>query len=174
MEDKLKTWAQQHRKEMDVFQAPEFLWERIAAQLDRQEKTRQYWWKNAYVRIAASIVLILVSATFLVLYQRQLTSENTLQAAYPELKQAEAYFKPIIAAKMRRIEQIGDKDLLNLLLEDLALLEKDYQTLAKDLQDHADNRQIIQAMIANYRSRLQLLERILNQLEQKQQDNVEL
>jgi Ser/Thr protein kinase RdoA (MazF antagonist) len=76
----------------------------------------------------------------------------------------------MIVAKVQRLEQIGDKALTAALLQDLALLEQDYETLAKDLRDNADNQQLIKAMVENYRSRLQLLERILNEIEQKQSD----
>lgn len=164
-----------HRREADMLQAPDFLWERIAAELDQQQKVhappmRRVWLKPL-LRVAAAAVILLVAGIF-VLRQWQ-PATGTMAGAwsdYPELQQAEAYFQPMIVAKVQRLEQIGDKALTAALLQDLALLEQDYETLAKDLRDNADNQQLVKAMVENYRSRLQLLERILNEIEQKQSD----
>lgn len=172
MEDKLKILVEAHRKEADNLCAPDFLWERIAADLDKREKAATAK-KTRYIRllsftsvaVAAVILLLLIAGIFV---PQRRNEPNNFRAQYPELQQAEAYFQPMIIAKVRRIEQIGDKTVIGALLQDLALLEQDYEMLAKDLRDNADNRQIIKAMIENYRSRLQLLERIVNEIEKKQ------
>ena len=177
MEDKLKTLVQQHLKETETLQAPDFLWERIAADLDRLEKAEtpaqpiRRLWLKPLMRAAAAVVVLIVAGIF-ALQPWQSTDEvaATDWADYPELQQAEEYFRPMIIAKVQRLEQLGDKSLTAALLQDLALLEQDYETLSKDLRDNADNAQIVKAMVENYRNRLQLLERILNEIEQKQND----
>jgi len=163
-----------HLREADQLQAPDFLWERIVTELDRKQKVdnqlliRRLWLKLP-VRVAAAVVILLAAGIFALRQWKPAESVQTnLWAAYPELQQAEAYFQPMIIAKVQRLEQIGDKALTAALLQDLALLEQDYETLAKDLRDNADNGQLIKAMVENYRTRLQLLERILNEIEQKQ------
>ncbi|WP_448519578.1 hypothetical protein [Rhodoflexus sp.] len=178
MEDKLKTLVQQHLKETETLQAPDFLWERIAADLDRLENAetpaqqpRRRLWLKPLMRIAAAVVVLLMAGIFaLQRWQPADQAAATAWADYPELQQAEEYFRPMIVAKVQRLEQLGDKSLTAALLQDLALLEQDYETLSKDLRDNADNAQIVKAMVENYRSRLQLLERILNEIEQKQND----
>jgi hypothetical protein len=175
MEDKLKKLVQMHRREADTLQAPDFLWERIAAELDQQAKTHvqpmRRLWLKPLLRVAAVAVVLLVAGIFTIRqWQPASNAMASTWADYPELQQAEAYFQPMIVAKVQRLEQIGDKALTAALLQDLALLEQDYETLAKDLHDNADNQQLIKAMVENYRSRLQLLERILNEIEQKQSD----
>jgi hypothetical protein len=172
MEDKLKTLVQKHRREADTLQAPDFLWERIAAELDQQQQIntqpmRRVWLKPL-LRVAAAAAVLLVVGIFAIWQWQPANNTASTWANYPELQQAEAYFQPMIVAKVQRLEQIGDKALTAALLQDLALLEKDYETLAKDLRDNADNQQLVKAMVENYRSRLQLLERILNEIEQKQ------
>ncbi|MCS7018253.1 MAG: hypothetical protein RMJ87_03895 [Cytophagales bacterium] len=172
MEDKLKKMVQLHQQEIDTLQAPEFLWERIAADLDKQQNKaatpiRRLWTKP--MLRAAAVALLMIVATLLIRQQWENTaSQQAFWSRYPELQEAEARFRPMIIAKVRRLEQIGDKALTDALLQDLALLEQDYETLAKDLRDNADNRQIVKAMVENYRSRLQLLERILQEIEKKQ------
>ncbi len=161
-----------HRKEADTLQAPDFLWERIAAELDQQQQInvqpmRRVWLK-LLLRVAAAATVLLVAGIFAIRQWQPTNNTASTWANYPELQQAEAYFQPMIVAKVQRLEQIGDKALTAALLQDLALLEKDYETLAKDLRDNADNQQLVKAMVENYRSRLQLLERILNEIEQKQ------
>lgn len=177
MEDNLKTMVQMHRREWDNLQAPEGLWERIAADLDKAQKSPAHirslppmrrLWLKPLMRAAAAVAILLVIGIFtLRQWQPEEKADPTAQASYPELQEAEAYFRPMIAAKVQRLEQIGDKNLTEALLQDLALLEQDYETLAKDLHDNADNAQIVKAMVENYRKRLQLLERILNEIEQK-------
>lgn len=162
-----------HRREADTLQAPDFLWERIAAQLDQQQQInaqpmRRRVWLKPLLHVAAAAVVLLVAGVFAIWQWQPANNTTSTWANYPELQQAEAYFQPMIVAKVQRLEQIGDKALTAALLQDLALLEKDYETLAKDLRDNADNQQLVKAMVENYRSRLQLLERILNEIEQKQ------
>jgi uncharacterized protein YqiB (DUF1249 family) len=54
-------------------------------------------------------------------------------------------------------------------LGQLALLEKDYESLKKDLVKSGYNQQVIYAMISNFQSRINLLKTVLEKIEKTQE-----
>ena len=55
---------------------------------------------------------------------------------------------------------------------DLEELEKVFRELKNDLKDNSDNEEVIEAMIQNYRVKLQVLKEILHQLEKSNNENL--
>ena len=56
---------------------------------------------------------------------------------------------------------------------DMEELDEVYVELKEDLKDNASNPEVIEAMILNYRVKLEILEDLLNQLKQKENQNDE-
>ena len=54
----------------------------------------------------------------------------------------------------------------------LELLDDEYQSLRNDLKDNADSEEVINAMIENYRLKLHMLEKILEEI-QKNNENID-
>lgn len=58
-----------------------------------------------------------------------------------------------------------NKDIDQQVNSDFAELDEEYNSLKNDLKDNIDNKEVLEAMILNYRSRLEILENILQQME---------
>ena len=57
----------------------------------------------------------------------------------------------------------------NLVKEDLNLLDSAYYELQQDLKDNVDSEEVISAMIQNYRIKLQVLEKVLDEIRTKEE-----
>ena len=67
----------------------------------------------------------------------------------------------------------GLHNLTHCVFTDLEQLDEVYKELMNDLQDNADNEEVVQAMIENYRIRLQILEQILNEIKGEQDEETD-
>jgi hypothetical protein len=82
-----------------------------------------------------------------------------------ELQEAQFYYEEIIDAKLIRVKnQVDDPALL----QDIEELDKAFQELKKDLKEDVDNHEVVLAMIDNYRLKLKILERILEDIEESE------
>ncbi len=178
MEDQLKKWAAANREEFETFKAPDTLWAQISADLPHHQKGKMVAMRppvnlrHLLMRVAATVTLLMVAAALWVGYKTTTTSqEDRLLSQYPALKQAERQYGGIIAAKLQQVTQHHDKNLISELLTDIDELEREFEGLKTDLRDGADNQQVIEAMIENYRLRIMLLERFLQEIDKKAKDD---
>lgn len=161
MEDQLKKWADSHRQEFELYHAPDTAWANIARQMEQAQGKQVRLWP-LLARVAAGLALVLVAAWWALAPP---PPADTAAAQYPELLQAEQQYGPLIKAKMTQVRHYHDQHLIAQLLADIEELELEFNALKKDLGDQADNRQLVQAMIENYRIRLMLLERFLQEID---------
>ena len=133
-------------------------------------------WKNV-LRIAASILLIMtVSIGFLWLKGNSTRYADgvSLQDLSPELAEAEIYYNQLVEAKMSLIKSShADADLVQVVTKDFEMLDSAYNELKTDLKDNMYNEEVIDAMIQNYRIKLQILESILENIEKSNVDKEE-
>jgi hypothetical protein len=174
MEDHLKKWADLHHAEFEDRQAPDALWAQISADLQARQKSKVVAMRPRtllhcpLMRVAAAIVLLLTASALWIGYQAATTTEDDqLLSQYPALQQAEKQYGGLITAKLQQVKQHHDQYLIRELLTDIEELELEFQGLKTDLRDDANNQRLIGAMIENYRIRIMLLERFLNEIDKK-------
>ena len=87
-----------------------------------------------------------------------------LSTVSPELAEAKTFFDRMLREKMADLSPYKEKDSLMYkeIVDQLKGLEKDYNELSRDLAGNQTSEQVINAMIQNYRLRLDLIEHILN------------
>jgi len=68
---------------------------------------------------------------------------------------------------------VSDPAAEEMLHMDMAELDEVYSQLKEDLKDNASNPEVIEAMILNYRVKLEILEDLLNQLKEKENQDYE-
>ncbi|MEQ8715569.1 MAG: hypothetical protein RIC80_21305 [Cyclobacteriaceae bacterium] len=166
MGDELKKYVDEKRERFDVYDEDlSGLWEGIDQRLDQESKQQskspfRYIWR-------AAAVLLLVSATALAVLMQSRTGggeEMMLYRISPELAEAEAFYNDLIAEKLSIIQtSIPDNDFYK---ADIEMLNEAYDDLKQDLKDNADNQEVVEAMIANYKIRLTMLERILQEIDE--------
>lgn len=173
--DKLEKFILDNKEEMDMFEPNENIWEKIEKR-EKQTKIRKINWKSVLSKAAA--ILIIFSLSFLLQEYLHYGNKNELvdvkdnnqisaEIQIPELVEAEIYYSVEVEKKMGEVMKFTKSypDLKTELEIDMAELDSIYNELKNDLKDNADNEEVVNAMIQNYRIKLQILEDILIQLQ---------
>jgi hypothetical protein len=126
-------------------------------------KSSRFKWKP-FIAIAASIVLC-----FSVFLSLQNESEALdLASVSPELSQTQDFFTATIKYELKKLEKerspLTEQIILDA-LEQIKLLENNYQNLKSDLTDSTNDQRIIYAMISNFQNRIDILNTVLEQIE---------
>ena len=139
-------------------------------------------WKTVAWR-AAAVIIIFASAWYLndltdnkqetqnIVQTKNFTPED--ESLYRELIEAEVYYSSQIDFRKEELFRLAGNDpvLRDEINFELVELDEVYQDLKDDLKDNADNEEVIEAMIQNYRLKLGILEDILYQLESQDEKN---
>ncbi len=173
--DKLEKFVINHSDEFDVFEPDDKIWDNIKSKTTPVRKINM---KKIVWRVAAGITIFLASwlindwvqkdkADQVVVAENH--SENTANDNIQVLMEAEVYYTSKINSAREEINRLSgsDKNLINVLDYDLNELDEVFEELKNDLKDNSDNQEVIEAMIQNYRLKLQILEDILLQLNKK-------
>lgn len=86
----------------------------------------------------------------------------------PKNKEAQEYFSMVIKKELAEVEKENTpetKKLVTNALQRMDALEKDYNSLALELQQKGESKKIIHAMITNLQTRISFLEEVLAQIE---------
>jgi septal ring factor EnvC (AmiA/AmiB activator) len=102
---------------------------------------------------------------------KNLAADETVtkeQEQYRDLIEAEVYYTSMIESKKEEIFTLAASQplLRDEINNELVELDEDFRNLKEDLNDNADNEEVIAAMIQNYRLKLRILEETLEHLQQ--------
>jgi hypothetical protein len=174
MMDRLEKFVTEHREEFDVYEPNEGLWERIRKPEVSQIKTISWFWK-------AAILLLVFGASFWAQQhmkdqkQQILVKDNRTnpEMAIPELAEANKYYNGLIQAKLSEVQKalVSYPEIKKDMRHELSELDSVFQSLKNDLKDNISNPEIIEAMIQNYRLKLNLLEQIQTELQEQNSKN---
>lgn len=122
------------------------------------------WWKH--LSIAASVTLVALLG-----YQAfgpQPSIKQQVVRMAPEVSQTEFYFANLIEQQVEELQDEKTPETAQLVddtMTQLQRLNKDYETLEKDLVNGGDSKIIMSAMITNFQTRIDLLKEVLSQIE---------
>jgi len=171
--DKLEKFIIDNRDEFDELIPDPMLWDKVET---RKPKTVQLNWKTIGLRVAAVVVIFISSYYFHDFVQNRNARQNVAaseagfdgqNSIYQELVEAEFYYTSQIAETREAVFYLTSNNhgLRKDINAELLDLDKVFQELKNDLNDNADNEEVIVAMIQNYRLKLEILKDILHQLE---------
>ncbi len=170
MTDYLKDRITRDRKDFDLYETDfDLAWGEIDEKLDKLSGVTKIvaQERSLWPRIAAAVALVL-AATVVLLWQLSKPasqSHPTLSMVSVEMAETEQYYAMMISEKMSEIEANGkwiDQEVIG----DLKALDQAYNELRNDLTDNMDNEGVINAMIINYKIKLEVLDRILAQIKE--------
>lgn len=177
MSDKLKKFVEENRQSFEVFNGDyDTWWNEIddRMKLNEEKSTSSFAWKNL-MRIAATILLILtIGIAFLWVKggSNKYANGVSLHDLSPELAEAEVYYNQLVESKLELI-RASNVDVDALVVEDFKMLDSAYNELKMDLEDNMYNEEVIDAMIQNYRIKLQILENVLEEIKKSKDDEDE-
>jgi hypothetical protein len=151
-----------------VYDAPEESWNAVADALDQVDRKKgksitiplAYVWKIA-------MMMLLVTGIGLYLSLPNWKGSRAVSMS-PDVIEASQYYNDMILLKVAKIDEI-DQSVSSDVLNDMNLLDAAFNELKDDLNDNADNEEVVQAMMDTYKVKLQILEQILEQLQEKEE-----
>jgi hypothetical protein len=176
--DKLEQFVLDNRSDFDDMSPSPESWEKVKGNI---KPMRQINWTSRLVRVAAAIV-IFVSSYIFIDYTVNKNNDSPLQAAGPNMEfyenipvlvEARAYYSSQISNMEDEVYQLAgtDSPVRNDIEIEFDELDQVFDELKADLSDDAANEEVIEAMIQNYRIKLQILEEILIQLKNADTQN---
>ena len=164
MKDALEKYIVEHKEEFNQNKLDEHdklkLWSQISNALPDQTKKTIPLWKSPMFRVAASIIVFVGCAfTFFMINQ----SSPNQQVVNQELYDIDNHYKLIVNNQIELIKNNpnfsnGDKEDFLSLIDDL---DKEYNNLKQELKEDINNQKIIEAIINNYRKKIELMQNLL-------------
>lgn len=121
-------------------------------------------------KIAAGIMIFILSYIFHEYHdfsqEREKSGLVDVYNQFPDLDEARDYYSYQVVRRMKEVAPYlqDNPDIAGAYEEDIMELDSMYTSLKMDLMDNIANEQIIEAMIQNYRIKLDILEGILSEL----------
>jgi len=132
-----------------------------------EKKSNRSLWKPV-LSIAASIILLVA-----LVFGNQPSNElKDLASISPEMAETQDFFTSTIEAELNKIQNESSpetKSLIEDALNQMQVLETNYEVLKQDLSESGNDKRVIYAMISNFQNRIELLENVLVHIEQIKQ-----
>jgi len=171
--DRLEKYILDHREQFDDQEPDPAIWEKVDTH--RPAIIRINWKDIAWK--AAAVAAIFVASYFFhdFMASRNENSHKLMgrqnEDASPivkELIEAEAYYSSQIDQKKDEVFRLtaSNPEVRHEIDMEIGDLDRVFSELKNDLKDNADNEEVIEAMIQNYRLKLDILEEMLRQLKQ--------
>ena len=174
MSDRLEDFVRQHREEFDLREPDPSVWLKInPANAPVVKEKRPMRW----LRVAAAIAVIFAGSSAGIYFLTGGNNEADLysQELYMEMQETEAFYTMMVSDRYEELQPfLASNPMANEMLSaDMEELDEVYHELKNDLKDNISNPEVIEAMVLNYRIKLEILEDLLNQLKEKENQDYE-
>lgn len=168
-QDLLEKFVREHRQEWDDQKAPPEIWENIVEHLPNEEEVRRSTsnsWKTVAILLGIFLVILLTYLLFFSERKEDMVAPQQIleYAELPDFNETEEYYMSAVFASEQKIsEQILDVSLekdLSLLDQSTNELREEYKTAQGGYKED-----ILRAIILNHQTKLQILERVLINIE---------
>ena len=173
MSDNLEKFISENRSAFDDREPSKGIWSAIDKQLDQKDKksarTIPIW---RYASVAAVAAILLAVGVFIGQNMNNETAQPiAFEEQYPEFLEAEHYYQKEVKTK---VAQLAKYDHDASIEEDLKQLDQIYEELKNELAQAPKDQheRIINAMITNYRTKLSILERVLERIQSTNQEKL--
>lgn len=181
MSDRLEDFVKQHREQFDLQEPDPSIWLKIdtgsntQGGMDRKtvkmERRPMRW-----LRIAAAVAMIFAgSAAGIYFLSGDRVEAERSSELYMEIMETEQYYTRMVSERYDELQPflVSNPAAREMLTADMEELDQVYSELKEDLKDNASNPEVIEAMILNYRVKLEILEDLLIQLKEKENQDDE-
>ena len=174
MSDRLEDFVKQHQEQFDLHEPDPSIWLKINPDNASVVKERN---PMRWLRVAAAIAMIFAGSTagFYFLTGNRVETDRLSNELYLEMQETEEYYSHMVSQRYNELRPfLASNPVANeMLTTDMEELDDVYNELKEDLKDNASNPEVIEAMIVNYRVKLEILEDLLHQLKEKENQDYE-
>lgn len=148
--------------------------ERFRMKLDARDQKKR-WFQNKYLLSAVSAAAVVALLLLLVPGEQDTQNTMTLGSISPQYADVEHYYTSSIDKQAEKLvalnQQMGGDQGLDLLINEVKQYDQVYQQLCTDLNATPNDQRVINALITYYQTKLELINKILNELNAQQQNN---
>lgn len=141
------------------------LWANIEAKLDPPKQKVIPLWKSPMLRIAATVLIVLgISGLLGISFLSNSNSESTFVSR--ELQDIDMHYQSLVSYQVQLVqknESLSDAEKAEF-LSFMDELDVEYERLRLEMQNNLDNDLVLEAIVSNYRKRIELIENLLRQL----------
>jgi hypothetical protein len=149
------------------------LWANIEAGLNKPDsKTKVIkLWQTPMLKIAASIIIALGVFTIISIGGTDSSQQNIVVSQ--ELNDIDMHYKGLVSYQVKlvkkntKLSSEEKKEFLSFIDE----LDKEYEVLKLELQKNLDSGRVLEAIVINYKKRIELIENLLKQINSSEKLN---
>ena len=179
MSDRLEEFVKQHREQFDLREPDPSVWLKINPESAPVEKVKVGRERRPmrWLRVAAAVALIFAGSSAGIYYLARGGAEADMYSndLYMEMQESELYYGKLVSERYRELQPYlaADPVVGKMLDADMEELDEVMKELKEDLKENVSNPEVIEAMIMNYRLKLEILEDLLYQLKEKENQDYE-
>jgi len=168
MKDRLEDFIRQNRQDFDVYEPDPSLWLRINPGNPVQKKDRRLTWLR--YAAAAAVLFAAVSMGIYYIGGSNNSSQKLYGDLYTEIVEAESFYTSLVDQKYSELQPYisSSPEVKEELDYDLNELDAICNELKEDLRDNVANPEVIEALIQQYRMKVEILEDLLKKLKEKE------
>jgi hypothetical protein len=164
--DNLEKHIREKRLEFDRYEPSPEIWNRVSKRILLRRKPVIKWLS------AAAIVAVVIGTAFVLftVNQKKGAAYNSAKTTEPGLNETEMYYNTMANTLYRQAVPLMtmQPDIEKELRSGMAHIDSICMDIKKDLKDNVDNQEVIEALIQNYRIKINLLEEMLNLLKKNE------
>jgi hypothetical protein len=171
MSDKnLEDFIRRHRAGFEEKGPSPLVWKALEKQLKDQQTPRVVYLLKRHWLKAAAVLVLVVNSVMIYQFLQFRKQQQDVGAISPELQEARSYYTSQIEQKLEDISRYPPEalGLDSSARKELELRNDTWQMLEAELQQNPGNERIRSAMIRYYQMKLDLLDKILEELQGKQ------
>lgn len=148
------------------------LWANISAEIKNEAPVVYPLWRRPLLRVAAIAVLIVGLA--LTFGKNALIKDSKqIQFVSKELIEIDMHYKDLVSYQVDLVKKnpnLSEEDKIEF-LSFMDELDAEYVLLKQEMQTNLDNEQVLTAIVANYKKRIELIEKLLLQLNESKSND---
>ncbi|TWV99978.1 hypothetical protein [Chitinophaga pinensis] len=168
-ENSFEDFVRQHRQEFEAPGPGPRVWANLEEQLNPPRKNRVIQMIGRHWLKAAAILVLLVNSVMIYQFLQMKKSQHLINVS-PEMQEAKTYYTSQIEQRLETIKSYPNSvlGLDSVGRKELELRNETYQMLETELIQNPGNERIKAAMVRYYQMKLDLLDKILEELREKQ------
>lgn len=150
------------------------MWAKISQELEVEEPKVIPLWKSPMLRIAATLLILVGIAGFIGLQVLGSGASSETEYASKELLDIDMHYKGLVSYQVQLVQnhpELSDEDKTEF-LSFMDELDAEYKQLRVEMNNNLDNALVLEAIVSNYKQRIELIEKLLKQInDSKQKDD---
>jgi hypothetical protein len=167
---RLEEHIRKNREDLDRYSPSPDVWNKISRDVRKKKSL------FTPLRAIAAVLVIAVGLSSVILLQKKNSKinmnegfENTVTSSDgTQLKETEIYYNNLVNSLYSEAQPLltGYPEMETELTSDFSHLDSIFTDIKKDLKDNADNQEVVEALIQNYRIKIRILEEMVTILKE--------